>query len=182
MGHGWTRSAANKPWAYPFCRRSQRLNAFSRTIRSILLVEDDSNYALLVQLAFESAGVTNPVRAVSDGETAVAYLSGLAPYQDRGRFPLPGLVIIDIKLTGQSGFDVLQWMRAHREFDRLPVVILTASTDPEHEVRAYQLGAKFYMHKPRRMQELVATARALADLWLGVRMQRRRTAGSGDSA
>jgi len=153
-----------------------------RTIRSVLLVEDESNYALLVQLAFEAAGITNPVRVVTDGASAVAYLRGFAPYDDRARFPLPALVIIDIRLPGQSGFEVLRWIKAQPEFDRTPAVILTASTDPEDEIRAYQLGAKFYMQKPRRVQDLAVTTRALAELWLDAKPQRKRTAGGGEPA
>ncbi|MBI4538584.1 MAG: response regulator [Gemmatimonadetes bacterium] len=151
-------------------------------MRPVLLVEDNPDYALLVQLAFSQAGVTNPVRVLGDGEAAIAYLSGLPPYDDRARYPHPALMITDLRLPKRSGLELLEWIRDRREFDRLPVVVLTSSTDPNDEVRAYQLGARFYVVKPMRVQALVLTVRAFAELWLGASPQRRGAVDGAGSA
>ena len=73
----------------------------------ILLVEDSPDDALLIQRAFRKANLANPVQLVRDGEEAVAYLSGKAPYDDRTRFPLPVFMLLDLKLPRRSGLEVL---------------------------------------------------------------------------
>ena len=94
---------------------------------TILLVEDDPNDVALTQLAFEQARFTNPLQVVGDGEQAIAYLAGRAPYADRTRNPWPILVLLDLKLPRASGFEVLTWIRSVPNVRRLPVVVLTSS-------------------------------------------------------
>ena len=87
---------------------------------TILLVEDDPNDVALTQLAFEQARFTNPLQVVGDGEQAIAYLAGRAPYADRTRNPWPILVLLDLKLPRASGFEVLTWIRSVPNVRRLP--------------------------------------------------------------
>lgn len=77
----------------------------------ILLVEDSPDDALLIQRAFRKANLANPVQHVSDGEEAVAYLSGAPPWSDRAKFPLPVFMLLDLKLPRRSGLEVLEWVR-----------------------------------------------------------------------
>ncbi|MGH7590384.1 MAG: response regulator, partial [Gemmatimonadales bacterium] len=124
----------------------------------ILLVEDDANDVLLIRRAFAKAGAAGAIHSVSDGDAAVAYLQGEAPYADRTRHPLPDLVLLDIKLPRRSGLDVLQWMRAQIPLQRLPTVMLTSSRDGGDVNRAYDLGANSYLVKPvsfDSLQELI---------------------------
>lgn len=158
------------------------MNEFSRSVRPVLLAEDNPDYALLVRLAFDAAGATNPLRVVGDGEEAVAYLSGLPPYDDRTRYALPALLITDLKLPRRSGLELLEWLQGRLEFQRIPVVVLTSSTEPDDELRAHELGARFYVVKPLRFQELVVTVRAFAELWLGLEPRRTGAADGRESA
>ncbi len=133
---------------------------------TILLVEDDSTDVLLLRRALEKAAVTNPLLVVSDGEQAIAYLSGQAEYGDRARFPLPSLVLLDIALPRRSGFEVLAWMREDPGLRRLPVIMLTSSGQPGDVSRAYDAGANAYHVKPSGFEELLQFVEALKAYWL----------------
>src|SRR2546422_1379981 len=85
----------------------------------ILLVDDNPDDVLLIQRAFHKAGVRDALKVVRDGDQAIQYLSGSGPYADRQSFPLPFLVLLDLKMPGTDGFDVLEWTRAQPEFKRL---------------------------------------------------------------
>src|SRR5262245_46306282 len=95
--------------------------------QAILLVEDDENDVFLLQHAFAAAGVTHPIAVVSDGRQAIAYLAGADRYGDRGRFPFPGLVLLDLKLPGIAGLEVLRWVQQQPSLCLLPVIVLSSS-------------------------------------------------------
>src|SRR5882762_4014941 len=86
----------------------------------ILLVEDDPNDALLAQRALQRAGASQEILHLQDGEEAINYLSGKPPFADRTRYPLPSLVLLDLKMPRMSGFDVLTWLQGHPEFSHAP--------------------------------------------------------------
>ena len=113
-----------------------------------LLVEDIEDDAVLIKRAFERAGVKNPLFRVKSGTEAIAYLSGEPPYVDRVNYPLPVIVLLDIKLPLVDGFEVLQWIRKQQQFARLCVVMLTSSDEIRDVNRAYQLGATSFLVKP----------------------------------
>jgi CheY-like chemotaxis protein len=123
----------------------------------ILLVDDDDADVFLVQRAFTKLQLRVALHVVHDGEEAIAYLSGRDQYADRTRYPLPGLVLLDLKMPRKSGFDVLQWLRSQPTLRRLPVIVLTSSNQTTDIDRAYDQGANSYLVKtanPDAMQEL----------------------------
>src|ERR1700677_867159 len=109
--------------------------------RDILMVDDSKDNLLLMRAAFEIARCDNPLQEVYNGEEAIAYLKGEAPYEDRERFPLPVVMLLDLNMPRKSGFDVLAWVRAQQGLKRLSIVIVTASTRIEDVQRAFDLGA-----------------------------------------
>ena len=115
---------------------------------TVLYVEDEESDAFFMEMAFEKAGLAPALQRVGTGGQAIDYLSGKNDYRDRGRYPLPALVLLDLNLPVCSGFEVLQWVRAHPEFARLPVVIFSSSDRAEDKQRAGQLGASDYFEKP----------------------------------
>jgi CheY-like chemotaxis protein len=133
---------------------------------TILLVEDDPNDVFLLQRAFRKAGFEHPVQAVGDGEEAVAYLTGAGSYADRAQFPLPLLVLLDLKLPRKSGLEVLAWLREQPALRRLPVVVLTSSREPADVNRAYDLGANSYLVKPLGFEALLDMVKSLNFYWL----------------
>lgn len=116
---------------------------------TVLLVEDDLNDIFLVKRAFKMASIQNPLQIVTDGQEALNYLRGEGKYADRVTYPLPKLMVMDIKMPRRSGFEVLEWIKSgHQRLRRIPVVIVSASDNPEDINRAYELGANAYMVKP----------------------------------
>lgn len=133
---------------------------------TVLLVEDDPNDVFFMRRAFQKAELPYPLQDVSDGEKATAYLSGEPPYTDRQQFPLPRLLLLDLKLPRKSGFEVLEWVRGQPSLESLPVVILTSSSVPEDIAKAQMLKANQYLVKPTSPTELIAIVKTLAQTWL----------------
>lgn len=131
----------------------------------ILLVEDDPNDIWLVKHAFQSANIGNPLRIVNDGQEAVDYLKGHGSYGDRNAFPLPKLVLLDLKMPRLNGFDVIGWMRRNYPWKLTPIIILSSSALPQDVNRAYELGANAYMVKPADYRALERLFRTIADFW-----------------
>jgi CheY-like chemotaxis protein len=132
----------------------------------ILLVEDEQNDVLFTTMALKRAGVTNPIYVVRDGREALAYFSSTGEFSNRQEYPLPYLVLLDLKLPYVMGLEVLKWLRARPEFDCTVVIVLTASTQIEDMQTAYHLGANAFLVKPSGMDKLEVMAQAIKDFWL----------------
>jgi len=130
---------------------------------TILLVEDDHNDVLLIKRAFQKVKIANPIIVLNDGEQAITYLAGREPYIER---PLPVLILLDLKLPRKSGHEVLEWLRQQQTLKRLPVVVLTASSESSDINRAYDLGANSYLVKPVTFGALVEMVKTLNLYWL----------------
>jgi CheY-like chemotaxis protein len=135
-------------------------------LKTILIVEDEADDAELLGYAFDKIGVANPRRMVANGEEAAFYLQGAGPYADRVRYPLPGLVLLDLKLPRRSGFEVLELIRGNPTTRPIPVVVLTSSDNHEDIKRAYSVGANSYLVKPVTRDALFAMVRALDAFWI----------------
>jgi CheY-like chemotaxis protein len=133
---------------------------------TILLVEDDPNDVLLTQRAFAQASLVNPLRVVMDGDAALNYLAGRPPYDDRTRYPIPSLVLLDLKLPRRSGLEILQWMREQEDLKSIPVIILTSSQQSLDIDRAYELGANSYLVKPVGFDGLLEMVKAIGMYWV----------------
>jgi CheY-like chemotaxis protein len=133
----------------------------------VLLVEDDEDDVLFIRRAFRHAALANPVHVAEDGDEAVAYLSGAGEHADRARFPLPGLILLDLKLPRRGGLEVLAWLRAQPGIGRTPVVVLTSSRERVDVDRAFDLGANGYLVKPVQADGLNDMVRTLAAFWMG---------------
>ena len=133
---------------------------------TILLVEDNATDALMVQRAFKKAHLVNPIQVVDDGDKAVAYLGGAGIYADREKYPLPVLLLLDLKLPRRSGLEVLEWLRQQPGLRRLPVVVLTSSKEGTDVNRAYDLGANSYLVKPVDFDPLLEMVRTLGMYWV----------------
>lgn len=131
----------------------------------ILLVEDDSNDVLLIQRAFQKAGLRNSLKVVRDGEQAIDYLSGHGNYANRERFPVPFMVLLDLRMPGTDGFAVLEWIRSDPTLNRLLVVVLTSSNLQADIDKAYELGANSYLVKPVEFSEMVNMVQRFEIYW-----------------
>ena len=133
---------------------------------SILLVEDDGNDIILIKRAFKKAKTINPLKVVTDGEEAINYLKGEGKYTDRIQYPLPVLILLDLKLPLKSGFEVLEWLKKQEGLKRIPVVILTSSSESKDINLAYDLGANTYLVKPVHFEDLIEMLKTLGFYWM----------------
>ncbi len=134
----------------------------------ILLVEDSQDHVFLFRHACKKARISNPIQVVSTGEEAIAYLGGTGPYADWSRFPLPTLVLLDLKLPGMDGFGVLGWIRQQPALKALRVIMLTSSDLSKEISLARELGANSFLTKPVDLDQLVEMMRTLGEYWLGL--------------
>lgn len=132
----------------------------------ILLVDDLEDDRLLVRRAFEKAAVPNPLHCVSSGQEAIHYLSGTGPYANRAEHPLPDLILLDLKMPGTDGFEVLGWLRQQPGIRAIPVVVLTSSDLIKDVNRAYALGANSFLVKPLDFQNYTELGKVLNQYWL----------------
>jgi CheY-like chemotaxis protein len=134
--------------------------------RAILLVEDNEDDVFLMKRALTKAAVINPLYVAEDGQAALDYLEGVGEFGDRSRFPLPAIVLLDLKLPLKSGHEVLAWIRQQEKFKSLVVVVLTSSAEPGDLTKSYELGANSYLVKPPAPAQLEDLVKALKCYWL----------------
>ena len=124
-------------------------------IPTILNVDDSEDDIVMLRAACASSKVTFCLQSLNSGYEALHYLQGVQSYADRERFPFPALLLLDLKMPGTSGFEVLQFLRSPKhESLRLPIVVFTSSMHDEDATRAFQLGADAYVVKPSDFDEL----------------------------
>jgi CheY-like chemotaxis protein len=134
--------------------------------KTVLVADDDANDISLLKRAFLRAGLDVSINVVRDGEEVIQYLHGDEPYADRAEFPLPRLLLLDLKMPRTDGFEVLEWLRKQSDLRRLLVVVMTSSDEPEDVDRAYDLGANSFLRKPDDFTNLIKISQQLHDYWM----------------
>jgi CheY-like chemotaxis protein len=120
----------------------------------ILLVEDDDGHARLIERNLRKVSLINPIDRVPDGQEAMDYLTNQGRYTDRGQYPRPKLILLDINLPRLDGIEVLERIKGDPDLRALPVIMLT-STDTQAEIdRCYRAGASGYVAKPVNISTL----------------------------
>jgi len=148
------------------CRSSETSNRMQNL--PILLAEDSEDDVFLMERAFKKAKLTNPLRIVSDGEQALAYLKGEGEYADRNKYPFPGLLLLDIKMPRMNGLEVLSAIRQDPQLKRLVVIFLTASNLEQDVNKAFDLQANSYLVKPSDTDAMVETLEKVEGYWLRI--------------
>jgi CheY-like chemotaxis protein len=131
----------------------------------VLVIEDEASDLFPLQRAFSQLGSEFVLQVAQTGQEAVQYLEGKEPYCDRSQYPLPVLIVLDLRLPGMSGLDLLKWIRQQTQLDNIPIISLTAYGNRDL-ARAYDLGISFYLLKPAEAKSLAEVLQAL-DLYEG---------------
>lgn len=131
----------------------------------ILLVEDSNADARLAQEALRSSKIRNVLHRVADGEEAMAFLHREGRYADA---PRPGLILLDLNLPKKDGREVLAEIKGDENLKRIPVVILTISSDEEDVLKTYNLHANCYITKPIDLSQFVKMVKSIEDFWLTI--------------
>jgi CheY-like chemotaxis protein len=130
------------------------MNDTSINDRVVLYAEDDPNDAFFMRRAFSKLNEHVVLSLVSHGQEAIDYLSGAREFADRSRYPLPMLLLLDIKMPERSGLEVLAWLRSRPEFALLPALMFTSSTQETDVDLSRRLGANAYLVKPSNAADL----------------------------
>jgi len=131
----------------------------------ILLVEDSQMDIILTLDAFKEAKLKNIITVAHDGEEALDYIFGRNKYADRTLFPMPNLILLDLKMPGIDGFEVLRQIKNTETLKRIPVVILTSSKEEGDRALSYDIGANSYLLKPVSFDGFTDVVKKIDDYW-----------------
>ena len=134
--------------------------------KTVLVADDDFNDISLLKRAFLKAGIDVSLNVVRDGAEAIQYLDGDNAFADRNAFPMPMLLLLDLKMPRTNGFEVLKWVRSQDGLRRLLVVVMTNSDEPRDIDRAYDLGANSFLKKPDDFTDLLKMSEKLHEYWI----------------
>ena len=133
---------------------------------TVLLAEDNEDDVFFMKRAAKAAAIFNPIHVAADGRAAIEYLSGENGHGDRGKYPLPFLVFLDLKMPHKSGLEVLEWIRAQPHLQTMLVLILTTSREEMDVQRAYRLGVNAYLVKPPNAAQLTDLMKLVRTFWI----------------
>ena len=131
----------------------------------ILIVDDREDDRLMLERCLHKLEVTNPVLHLEDGEQAISYLRGDGKFADRTMYPLPAIIFLDLKMPRVSGYQVLDWLRAHGMKDGLLAIVLSDLHATEVISRAYHLGADSFMVKPPNEADIQEFILSFPSFW-----------------
>lgn len=131
----------------------------------LLLVEDEEDDIVIIREAFRKVDPAVPVEVVRGGEDAMRYMAGEGPFADRDRFPLPFLILLDLKMPGWNGFEFMDWLKYQPGLQDTPIVVLTSSGMDDDVRKSFACGAKSYLIKPSDFSDLQELMRLVNLYW-----------------
>ena len=134
----------------------------------VLVAEDDPDDRMLLNDAWSECRVANPLRFVEDGEQLMDYLYQRNEYSDKGKYPRPGLILLDLNMPKKDGREALQEIKADPDLRSIPVVVMTTSKAEEDIIRTYNLGVSSFISKPAQFVALVEILRTLGKYWFEI--------------
>jgi len=134
----------------------------------ILLAEDDEDDQFIVRRAFERARFRSPLRIVDNGQELMRYLRGEGEFTDREANPMPGLILLDLNMPVMSGEEALAKIKADKNLQHIPVVVLTTSDDQTGVNRCYELGASTFITKPVTFKGFMSVVSELQLYWFSL--------------
>ncbi len=132
----------------------------------LLLVEDNPDDQALTVRALKKSDFGEPIMVASDGNEALDLLFNAPPAGDENGPSLPALVLLDLKMPGLDGVEVLRRIKTNEHTRRVPVVVLTSSREERDIARSYDFGANSYIRKPVNYDEFLDIARELQSYWI----------------
>jgi CheY-like chemotaxis protein len=134
----------------------------------LLIADDDEEDRMLIKDALDESRLRNDIHFVENGEELMDYLRHKGKYADKDKYPLPGLILLDLNMPKKDGREVLKEMKADPNLKYLPVVILTTSKAEEDIIKTYDLGVNSFITKPVTFQSLVDTMKTLSNYWFKI--------------
>lgn len=135
---------------------------------TILMADDDEDDRLMAKEALEEARLANSLCFVEDGEELIDYLQHRGKYADHCKYPLPGLILLDLNMPRKDGREALREIKEDPALHHIPVVVLTTSSSEEDILRTYDLGVNSYITKPVSFEGLVKLMKVLGQYWFQI--------------
>lgn len=132
---------------------------------TLLVVEDSEDDIFFMERIFKQLGARCNLKFARDGIEAVNYLSGNGQFSDRATYPMPTIILMDLKMPRMNGFEVLEWMQKQAEIKLIPTIVVTSSTLQEDVTRAYRAGANAVMSKPVDKDSLLQMLKTFHLYW-----------------
>jgi CheY-like chemotaxis protein len=140
-------------------------------IAQILLVEDNKMDIALTLDAFREAHLANKIHVAHNGEEALQYLFGEGKYSDRITYPLPIIILLDLKMPGIGGIEVLKRVKNTPEIKRIPIIILTSSKEEGDRALSYDYGANSYLVKPVSFDGFLEVVKEVTEYWITLNVE-----------
>ena len=134
--------------------------------KPILLVEDSEDDVFLFKRALTQARLSNPLQVVTTLASATRYLNGDGPFADRSLYPVPSILVVDLKLPDGSGLEFLRWVRSQPKFHGLHCLVATGNLRGSVPQDCYAAGADSFLRKPCHHQELQNLATGFPQHWV----------------
>lgn len=135
------------------------------SVVTMLVVEDQESDYHFIELAMKESRFPTRVRWVQNGIEATQYLMGEGRFADRVEYPLPDILLLDLKMPGMSGHDLLEWLQKRPQYQVIPTLVMSSSDQPQDIRRSYELGATTYFVKPIRFETFVDLCKHIAGYW-----------------
>ncbi|MBZ5497980.1 MAG: response regulator [Acidobacteriia bacterium] len=132
------------------------------------MADDDQDDCLLVRDAFAQSRLANHLHFVDDGEDLMDYLYQRGEYADPGRYPRPGLILLDLNMPRKDGREALREIKSDPRLRSIPVVVLTTSKEEEDILRSYDTGANSFITKPVTFEALAGLVKSLGKYWFEI--------------
>jgi CheY-like chemotaxis protein len=132
---------------------------------TLLIVEDSEDDIFFIDRIFKQLAARCELRFARDGVEAIEYLAGKGKFKDRAQYPMPTIILMDLKMPRKNGFEVLEWMQTQPNIKLIPTIVVTSSTLQEDVTRAYRLGANAVMNKPVDKDSLLQMLKSFHVYW-----------------
>lgn len=139
-----------------------------KSSQPILIVEDSPEDYETTLRAFKKSGLANPVFRCEDGDEALDYLFRRGEYRDLEKSPRPGIILLDLNLPGTDGREVLREIKKDGTLKKIPVIVLTTSTNEQDIEGCYDAGASSYLSKPVDLNGFMESIQRLTNYWFEI--------------
>lgn len=150
------------------------MNFTNNISNSILIVEDNEDDFYITEKTFIRAGLMNKLTRTKTGDETLDFLFCRGAYSGNTPADMPGIILLDLKLPGVSGREVLAQLKAEPRLKKIPVVVLTGSEDPADIDKCYEAGANGYINKPVNVENFIQAVVRLKDYWFQVNVLPKR--------
>ena len=134
----------------------------------ILIVEDSPEDYEATERGLKASGLANPVYHCEDGDEALDFLFRRGEYADPAKSPRPGIILLDLHLPGTDRSEVLGVIKKDDTLKKIPVVVLTSSSDERDVEKCYKNGASSYVVKPVSFSGFMEAIQRLRDYWFEI--------------